>query len=49
MAAQTYMATSLAFHIIFAAIGMGLPLMLVIVGGLYLRTREPAHMALARR
>jgi cytochrome d ubiquinol oxidase subunit I len=43
------MAVSLAFHIIFAAIGIALPLFLVIVEGLYLRTRKPHYLKLARK
>ena len=49
MAARTQMATSLAFHIIFAAIGMGLPVLLVVAEGLHLRTGNPVYLALARR
>jgi cytochrome d ubiquinol oxidase subunit I len=49
MAARTQMATSLGFHIVFAAIGMGLPLLMVVAEGLYLRTGNPAYLALAKR
>jgi cytochrome d ubiquinol oxidase subunit I len=49
MAARTQMATSLGFHIIFAAIGMGLPLLMVVAEGIYLRTGNPVYLALARR
>ena len=49
MAARTQMATSLGFHIILAAIGMGLPVLLVIAEGLYLRTANATYLALARR
>ena len=49
MAARTQMATSLGFHIIFAALGMGLPLLMVIAEGLYLKTGKPVYLALAKR
>lgn len=49
MAARTQMATSLGFHIIFAALGMGLPLLMVIAEGMYLRTKNPSYLALAKR
>lgn len=49
MAARTQMATSLGFHIVFAALGMGLPLLMVIAEGLHLRTGNPVYLALARR
>jgi len=42
------MGTSLAFHYIFAAIGVGLPALLVIVEGLWLRTKDPTYYRLAR-
>jgi len=42
------MGTSLAFHYIFAALGVGLPLLLVIVEGLWLRTKDPTYYRLAR-
>src|SRR3954471_16028131 len=43
------MGTSLAFHIVFAVLGMGLPVLLLISEGLWLRTRNPVYMALVRR
>jgi cytochrome d ubiquinol oxidase subunit I len=49
MAARWQMGTSLGFHIIFAALGIGLPLMMLIAEGLYLRTGNRAWLALARR
>ncbi len=49
MAARWQMGTSLGFHIVFAALGIGLPLMMVIAEGLYLRTGNRAWLALARR
>jgi len=42
------MGTSLAFHYIFAALGVGLPALLVIVEGLWLRTKDPNYYRLAR-
>ena len=39
-AARSQMAMSLAFHIIFAAVGIGMPLLMIIAEGLWLRTRE---------
>src|SRR5919106_3901285 len=43
------MGTSLAFHIVFAVLGMGLPVLLLITEGLWLRTRNPVYMTLVRR
>jgi len=48
-AARLQMTVSLAFHMIFAAIGIGLPLLIVIVEGLYLRTGQRHYLALAKR
>ncbi|MBI3909782.1 MAG: cytochrome ubiquinol oxidase subunit I [Armatimonadetes bacterium] len=48
-AARAQMAFSLGFHIIFAALGIGLPLLMVIAEGLWLRTRRPEYLALARK
>jgi len=47
--ARSQMAMSLAFHIIFAAIGIGLPVLMVIAEGLYLRTGRPVYLELAKR
>src|SRR6267143_1827999 len=47
--ARSQMALSLAFHIIFAAIGIGLPVLMVIAEGMYLRTRRPVCLELAKR
>lgn len=47
-AARLQMTFSLAFHMIFAAIGIGVPLLLVIVEGLYLRTGREHYKDLAR-
>jgi cytochrome d ubiquinol oxidase subunit I len=43
------MAMSLAFHIVFAAIGIGLPLLMVIAEALWLRTRQDVYLTLAKR
>jgi cytochrome d ubiquinol oxidase subunit I len=47
--ARSQMALSLAFHIIFAAVGMGMPLLMALAEGLYLRRRDPVYLDLARR
>ena len=49
VAARASLAISLAFHIIFAAVGIGLPLMFCIAEGIGLRTRDATWYALARR
>jgi cytochrome d ubiquinol oxidase subunit I len=43
------MALSLAFHIIFAVIGVALPLMMVIAEARWLRTRDAAYLCMAKR
>src|SRR6201998_130140 len=48
-AARSQMAMSLVFHIIFAAIGVALPLMMVIAEGLWLRTHDAAYWSVAKR
>ena len=48
LAARGQMAMSLAFHIIFSAIGIGLPLLMVIAEGLWLRGGQPVYLTLAR-
>jgi len=47
--ARLQMALSLAFHIIFAAIGIGLPVLMVLAEGMYLRTHRPVYLELAKR
>lgn len=47
--ARAQMGMSLAFHIIFAAIGIALPLALFIVEGMFLRTGRRHYLRLARR
>src|SRR3982751_6934717 len=49
LAARSQMAMSLAFHIIFAAVGIGMPLLMVIAEGLWLRTGEEVYLTLAKR
>src|SRR5580658_5458906 len=48
VAARAQMGTSLAFHIVFAALGVGLPLLVFIAEGLWLRTRDRTYYDLAR-
>jgi len=48
-AARSQMAMSLAFHIIFAAVGIAMPLMMVIAEGMWLRTREEVYLTLAKQ
>ncbi|HEX3717534.1 MAG TPA: cytochrome ubiquinol oxidase subunit I [Verrucomicrobiae bacterium] len=47
--ARSQMAMSLAFHIVFAALGVGMPALMVIAEWLYLRTREPLYLDLCKR
>jgi cytochrome d ubiquinol oxidase subunit I len=49
LAARSQMAMSLAFHIIFAAVGIAMPLLMVAAEWLYLRTREEVYLTLAKR
>jgi cytochrome d ubiquinol oxidase subunit I len=49
LAARSQMAMSLGFHIIFAAVGIGMPLLMVIAEGLWLRTRREVYITLAKR
>src|SRR3977135_431202 len=48
-AARSQMAMSLAFHIIFAAIGIAMPLLMVIAEWKWLRTRDEVYLTLAKR
>ena len=41
--------TSLSFHLFFAVLGVGLPLMMLAAEGMHLRTGDPVWRALARR
>lgn len=47
--ARGQMAYSLGFHIIFAAIGIAMPVFMVAAEICWLRTRDPEYLALARR
>ncbi|HZC04286.1 MAG TPA: cytochrome ubiquinol oxidase subunit I [Ktedonobacterales bacterium] len=49
IAARAAMASTLAFHIIFAALGVGLPVLLCVAEGLGLRNGDTIWYALARR
>jgi cytochrome d ubiquinol oxidase subunit I len=49
LAARAQMGTSLAFHIVFAALGVGLPLLLCVAEGLALRHKDVNWMMLTRR
>ena len=48
-AARSQMAMSLAFHIIFAVVGIAMPLMMVIAEWMWLRTREEVYLTLAKQ
>jgi cytochrome bd ubiquinol oxidase subunit I len=47
--ARATMGTSLGFHIVFAVLGVGMPALMMVAEGLWLRTREPVWLELARR
>ena len=47
-AARAQMAVSLGFHIVFAAIGIGLPAMMVISEALWLRTRDETYLRITK-
>jgi cytochrome bd ubiquinol oxidase subunit I len=49
MMARAQMGLSLAFHMIFAALGIGLPLLMLLAEGMWLRTKRPEHLALAKK
>jgi cytochrome d ubiquinol oxidase subunit I len=49
LSARLQMAISLAFHIIFAVVGMAMPLFMAIAEALHLRTKDPVYADLARR
>src|SRR5437879_8330403 len=49
IAARVQMGNSLAFHIAFVVLAMGLPLLLCIAEGLALWHKDPVWMAIARR
>lgn len=48
-AARSQMAMSLAFHIVFAIVGIGMPLLMVIAEGMWLRTKDEVYLVLAKR
>jgi cytochrome d ubiquinol oxidase subunit I len=43
------MGTSLGFHIVFAVLGVGMPLLMLVAEGLWLRTHDGVWLTLARR
>jgi cytochrome d ubiquinol oxidase subunit I len=47
-AARAQMGSSLAFHIVFAALGMGMPVAMLVAEGLWLRSGDEAYLQLAR-
>ena len=49
LAARSQMAMSLAFHIIFAAIGIAMPLLMVIAEWKWLRSKDEIYLMLAQR
>lgn len=49
LAARSQMAMSLGFHIIFAVVGIAMPLMMVIAEWKWLRTRDETYLTLAQR
>ena len=48
LAARSQIAVSLAFHIVFAAIGVGLPALMLLSHGLWLRTGQPVYLRITR-
>src|SRR3954471_11050831 len=48
-AARAQMELSLAFHMIFAALGIAMPLLMVMAEGLWLRTQRQHYLDLARK
>ena len=49
LAARSQMAMSLAFHIVFAAVGIAMPLLMVMAEWRWRRTREEVYLTLAKR
>ena len=45
--ARQQMAMSLAFHIMFAALGIGMPWLMAVAEGMYLRTGQPVYLDLS--
>jgi cytochrome d ubiquinol oxidase subunit I len=48
-AGRSQIGTSLSFHLFFAVLGVGLPLMMLVAEGMHLRTGDPVWRELARR
>ncbi len=49
LAARSQMAVSLGFHIVFAVIGIGMPVLMVVAERRYQKTRDPSFLELAKR
>jgi len=49
LAARSQMAMSLAFHIIFAAIGIAMPLLMIVAEWKWLRSKDDVYLTLAKR
>lgn len=49
LAARSQMAMSLAFHIIFAAVGVAMPLLMIIAEGMWIRSKKLIYRELAYR
>src|SRR5260370_16347120 len=49
LAARSQMVMSLAFKIVFAAIGLAMPLLMIIAEWKWLRTKDEVYLALAKR
>ncbi len=49
MTARLMMSTTLMFHIVFAVLGIGMPLLMIIAEGLWLKKREPVYLAIAKQ
>ncbi len=49
LAARFQMGTSLGFHILFAVVGIGMPLLMLISEIMWLRTKEEVYLTLAKR
>ncbi|HET9552172.1 MAG TPA: cytochrome ubiquinol oxidase subunit I [Anaeromyxobacteraceae bacterium] len=49
LAARALFGLSLAFHIVFAAVGVAMPLLMVLAEWRWRRTRDPAYLELAKR
>lgn len=49
LAARFQMGMSLAFHIVFAAVGIAMPVLMVVAESRWQRTRDPVYLDLAKR